>query len=221
MGRNNEQSTRNAASYRESVTNENTSMVVMIDNYDSFTYNLVQYLAELGSEVRVFRNDQITVDEVIAMAPSHIVLSPGPCTPNEAGICLDLVGRIGWVETQRIPILGVCLGHQAIAQAYGATITRAREIMHGKVSAIHHTGSGVFQGLPTPFNATRYHSLIVQDKTLPECLKVTAWTEHPQNLRDEVMGIRHETLPIEGVQFHPESILTDHGHKILKNFLET
>lgn len=193
----------------------------MIDNYDSFTFNLVQYLAELGSEVRVFRNDQITVDEVIALVPSHIVLSPGPCTPNEAGICLDLVGRIGWGETQRIPILGVCLGHQAIAQAFGATITRAREIMHGKVSAIHHTGSGVFRDLPTPFNATRYHSLIVQDNTLPECLKVTAWTERPQNVRDEVMGIRHKTLPIEGVQFHPESILTDHGHKILKNFLET
>lgn len=196
-------------------------MIIMIDNYDSFTYNLVQYLAELGAEVQVFRNDRITVDEIAAKQPSHIVLSPGPCTPNEAGICLDLVEQIGKTGTRRIPILGVCLGHQAIAQAFGATVTRARQIMHGKVSAIHHSGSGVFLNLPTPFNATRYHSLIVQGSDLPKCFEVTAWTERRPGERDEIMGIRHETLPIEGVQFHPESILTDHGHEMLKNFLKT
>jgi anthranilate synthase component 2 len=191
-------------------------MMVMIDNYDSFTYNLVQYLGELGADVRTFRNDQITVDEVAALKPSHIVLSPGPCTPNEAGICLDLIGRLAG----RFPILGVCLGHQSIGQAFGGQVVRARDVMHGKTSRIHHTGSGVFRALPTPFTATRYHSLIVADAGLPDCLEVTAWTERGDGGRDEIMGLRHRTLPVEGVQFHPESILTEHGHDLLRNFLE-
>ncbi|MGH8540119.1 MAG: anthranilate synthase component II [Stenotrophobium sp.] len=191
-------------------------MILMIDNYDSFTYNLVQYLGELGAEVQVHRNDQITVDEAAALNPSHIVLSPGPCTPNEAGICLDLIGRL----KGRFPILGVCLGHQAIGQAFGGTVARARAVMHGKVSPIHHTGVGVFRGLPSPYTATRYHSLIVEKDDLPDCLEVTAWTQHADGARDEIMGMRHKTLAIEGVQFHPESILTEHGHALLKNFLE-
>jgi anthranilate synthase component 2 len=191
-------------------------MVLMIDNYDSFTYNLVQYLGELGADVRTHRNDQVTVDEVARLAPSHIVLSPGPCTPNEAGICLELIRRLAG----KVPILGVCLGHQCIGQAFGGTVVRAREVMHGKTSAIHHAGQGVFRDLPAPFTATRYHSLIVADRGFPAELEVTAWTRHEDGARDEVMGLRHKSLPVEGVQFHPESILTEHGHDLLRNFLE-
>ena len=192
-------------------------MVLMIDNYDSFTYNLVQYLGELGAEVQTHRNDQITVKEVAAFKPSHIVLSPGPCTPNEAGICLALIDEL----KGKFPILGVCLGHQSIGQAFGGKVVRAREVMHGKTSRIHHRGEGVFRALPAPFTATRYHSLIVQDAGLPDCLEVTAWTERDDGARDEIMGLRHRTLPVEGVQFHPESILTEHGHDLLRNFLES
>jgi anthranilate synthase component II len=189
-------------------------MIVMIDNYDSFTYNLVQYLGELGAEVRVHRNDQITVDEVAAMKPTHVVLSPGPCTPNEAGICLELIDRL----KGRFPILGVCLGHQAIGQAFGGKVVRARSVMHGKTSPIHHRSRGVFTALPTPFTATRYHSLIVD--RAPGDFDLTAWTQHPDGSVDEIMGLKHQSLPIEGVQFHPESILTEHGHDLLRNFLE-
>lgn len=191
-------------------------MILMIDNYDSFTYNLVQYFGELGQEVEVHRNDQITVAEVAARKPSHIVLSPGPCTPNEAGICLDLIAQL----KGRFPILGVCLGHQSIGQAFGGQVVRARQVMHGKVSPVHHRQQGVFAGLPSPFTATRYHSLIVEKSTLPADFEVTAWTAHADGGVDEIMGLRHKTLPIEGVQFHPESILTEHGHAMLKNFLE-
>ncbi|MGH8505485.1 MAG: anthranilate synthase component II [Stenotrophobium sp.] len=191
-------------------------MVFVLDNYDSFTYNLVQYLGELGAEVQVHRNDQITVDQVAALKPSHIVLSPGPCTPNEAGICLSLIERL----QGRFPILGVCLGHQAIGQAFGGKVVRARAVMHGKVSLVHHDGSGVFRGLPSPYTATRYHSLIVESENLPSCLEVTAWTQHADGAHDEIMGMRHKALPIEGVQFHPESILTEHGHTLLRNFIE-
>ncbi|HUP91716.1 MAG TPA: aminodeoxychorismate/anthranilate synthase component II [Solimonas sp.] len=191
-------------------------MLLMIDNYDSFTYNLVQYFGELGAEVEVHRNDCITVEQVAALAPSHIVLSPGPCTPNEAGICLDLIERL----KGRFPILGVCLGHQAIGQAFGGVVRRAHDVMHGKTSQIHHAGQGVFRGLPTPYTATRYHSLIVERPGFPDALEVTAWTQGADGAPDEVMGLRHRSLPIEGVQFHPESILTEHGHALLKNFLE-
>lgn len=191
-------------------------MILMIDNYDSFTYNLVQYLGELGAEVQVYRNDQITVDEVAATRPSHIILSPGPCTPNEAGICLSLIDRL----KGQFPILGVCLGHQAIGQAFGGTVKRARSVMHGKVSPMYHSGQGVFRGLPSPYTATRYHSLIVDRADLPSCLEETAWTQREDGTRDEIMGVRHKTLPIEGVQFHPESILTEHGHALLRNFVE-
>jgi anthranilate synthase component II len=191
-------------------------MIVMIDNYDSFTYNLVQYLGELGAEVKVFRNDAISVDDVAALNPSHIVLSPGPCTPNEAGICLDLIERL----KSRYPILGVCLGHQAIGQAFGGHVIRARQVMHGKTSAIHHRQKSVFRALPSPFTATRYHSLIVDAAALPDDLEITAWTQHADGSVDEIMGLQHKTLPIEGVQFHPESILTEHGHAMLKNFLD-
>jgi anthranilate synthase component 2 len=190
-------------------------MVLMIDNYDSFTYNLVQYLGELGAEVQTHRNDQITVEQVATLAPSHIVLSPGPCTPNEAGICLELIEKLAG----RIPILGVCLGHQSIGQAFGGKVLRARELMHGKTSKIHHTGEGVFRDLPSPYTATRYHSLIVAEADLPDSLEVTAWTQHADGRRDEIMGLKHKILPVEGVQFHPESILTEHGHTLLKNFL--
>ena len=190
-------------------------MVLMIDNYDSFTYNLVQYLGELGAEVRVHRNDQITVDEVARLKPSHIVLSPGPCTPNEAGICLELIEKLAG----KFPILGVCLGHQSIGQAFGGKVVRAQKVMHGKTSAIHHQSKGVFRGLPTPYTATRYHSLIVEKAGLPDCLEPIAWTQTENGANDEIMGLRHKTLPIEGVQFHPESILTEHGHALLKNFL--
>ncbi len=189
--------------------------VLMIDNYDSFTYNLVQYLGELGADVHTVRNDAIDLDGIGKLRPDRIVLSPGPCTPNEAGICLEVVRELSGV----IPILGVCLGHQAIGQAFGGEVVRAREVMHGKVSAMHHTGQGVFAGLKNPFEATRYHSLIVRRESLPSCLIETAWTEC-DGQRDEIMGFRHRELPVEGVQFHPESILTEHGHDLLRNFLE-
>jgi anthranilate synthase component 2 len=191
-------------------------MVLMIDNYDSFTYNLVQYLGELGEDVRVYRNDQITVDEIAALEPEAIVISPGPCTPNEAGISLELLRKI----SPRIPTLGVCLGHQAIGQAFGGQVVRARDVMHGKTSLIHHKGTGVFAGLPSPFRATRYHSLIVSRENLPAEFEITAWTENDNGEMDEIMGLRHRTLPVEGVQFHPESILTEHGHDLLRNFLQ-
>jgi anthranilate synthase component II len=190
-------------------------MILMIDNYDSFTYNLVQYLGELGADVQVHRNDQVTVKQVAALKPSHIVLSPGPCTPNEAGICLPLIHELAG----QFPILGVCLGHQSIGQAFGGKVVRAREVMHGKTSQIHHAGQGVFRGLREPFTATRYHSLIVEGESFPKELEVTAWTLQ-DGARDEVMGLKHKMLPIEGVQFHPESILTEHGHDLLRNFLE-
>jgi anthranilate synthase component 2 len=185
-------------------------MVLMIDNYDSFTYNLVQYLGELGVAVTVVRNDEISVDEVARLRPEKIVISPGPCSPNEAGISLEAIERLGG----KIPLLGVCLGHQAIGQAFGGKVVHARTLMHGKTSPIHHIGAGVFRGLPSPFVATRYHSLAVERDSLPDCLEVTAWTED-----GEIMGLRHKTLAVEGVQFHPESILTEHGHALLKNFL--
>ncbi|HHQ42564.1 MAG TPA: aminodeoxychorismate/anthranilate synthase component II [Chromatiales bacterium] len=188
----------------------------MIDNYDSFTWNLVQYLGELGAEVRVFRNDRITLEEVERLAPERIVISPGPCTPNEAGISVELVRRFAG----RVPILGVCLGHQCIGQAFGGRIVHAREIMHGKTSMIRHAAKGVFRGLPDPFEATRYHSLVIERESLPECLEVTAWTEREGGEMDEIMGVRHRELPVEGVQFHPESILTAVGHDLLRNFLE-
>ncbi len=191
-------------------------MLLMIDNYDSFTYNLVQYFGELGAEVRVVRNDEISVEAVLDMAPDQIVLSPGPCTPNEAGICLSLIERVAG----RIPMLGVCLGHQSIGQAFGARVVRAGAIMHGKTSPVFHNGRGVFAGLPSPYTATRYHSLIVAADGLPDCFEVTAWTQREDGSRDEIMGMRHRELPIEGVQFHPESILTEHGHALLKNFLD-
>ena len=185
-------------------------MLLMIDNYDSFTYNLVQYLGELGQEVCVVRNDEIDVDEIERLAPERIVISPGPCTPNEAGVSLPAVARFAG----KVPILGVCLGHQAVGQAFGGRVVHARTLMHGKVSAIHHSGTGVFRGLPTPFNATRYHSLAIERASCPEILEITAWTDD-----EEIMGVRHRTLAVEGVQFHPESILTEHGHTLLRNFL--
>jgi anthranilate synthase component 2 len=190
-------------------------MLLMIDNYDSFTFNLVQYLQMLGAEVRVERNDALTVSQVAALAPDKIVISPGPCTPNEAGISLSLVRELG----ARIPILGVCLGHQAIGQAYGGHVVRAGRIMHGKTSPIRHRGEGVFAGLPDGYAATRYHSLVVEQATLPECLEVTAWTELADGGVEEIMGLRHREHPVQGVQFHPESILTEHGHALLENFL--
>ncbi len=187
-------------------------MIVLIDNYDSFTYNLYQYLCELGADVRVVRNDAVTVAEVVAMAPERVVLSPGPCTPNEAGICVPLIHALAG----RVPMLGVCLGHQAIGAAYGGDVVRAPTLMHGKVSAVHHTGQGVFRGLPSPFTAIRYHSLVVARETLPDVLEVTAETADGL-----VMGFRHRAIPnLEGVQFHPESILTEHGHELLANFLD-
>jgi len=185
-------------------------MLLMIDYYDSFTYNLVQYLGELGEDVRVARNDEITLEEIDRLAPERIVISPGPCTPNEAGVSVPLLGRFAG----RIPILGVCLGHQAIGQAFGGRIVHARALMHGKISPIHHEGKGVFRGLPSPFNATRYHSLAIKRSSCPDCLEITAWTED-----GEIMGVRHRSLDVEGVQFHPESILTEHGHALLRNFL--
>ena len=191
-------------------------MLVMIDNYDSFTWNLVQYLGELGCETRVFRNDELTVAELEALEPDLLMISPGPCTPNEAGISVEAIQKLAG----RVPILGVCLGHQALGQAYGGDVVHASEIMHGKTSMIHHRGQGVFAGLPNPFEATRYHSLVVARDTLPDCLEITAWTETADGDFDEIMGLRHRELPIEGVQFHPESILTTNGHDLLRNFLQ-
>ena len=190
-------------------------MIVMIDNYDSFTYNLVQYFGELGEDVRVVRNDALSVAEIARLGPDRIVISPGPCTPNEAGVSLDVLRKLAG----RVPIFGVCLGHQAIGQAFGGKVVRAREIMHGKTSPVRHTGRGVFADLPDPFEATRYHSLVVDKSTLPDCLEITAWTEREDGAIDEIMGLRHRTLLVEGVQFHPESILTQHGHDLLRNFL--
>lgn len=185
-------------------------MLLMIDNYDSFTYNLVQYFGELNTEVKVFRNDEIDLDAVAALNPDHIVISPGPCTPSEAGISVPLIERFAG----QIPILGVCLGHQSIGQAFGGRIIHAKQLMHGKTSPVFHNNTGVFSDLPNPFRATRYHSLVIERETIPECLEITAWTED-----GEIMGVRHKTMPVEGVQFHPESILTEHGHQMLKNFL--
>ena len=191
-------------------------MLLMLDNYDSFTFNLVQYLQELGAEVRVERNDALTVEQIARLAPQRIVISPGPCTPNEAGVSLAVIERLGATT----PILGVCLGHQALGQVYGGNVVRAGRIMHGKTSPIRHEGRGVFAGLPDRFEATRYHSLVVDKATLPDCLEVTAWTENEDGSVEEIMGLRHRAHPVEGVQFHPESILTQHGHALLKNFLE-
>ena len=190
-------------------------MLLMIDNYDSFTYNLVQYLGELGEDVQVFRNDQITVPAIAELHPERIVLSPGPCTPNEAGVSLATIAAFAG----EIPIFGVCLGHQTIGQAFGGHIVRAGHVMHGKTSAVHHHGQGVFAGLPNPFTVVRYHSLVIEKATLPDCLEITAWTETPDGELEEIMGVRHQTLPVEGVQFHPESILTEHGYALLQNFL--
>jgi len=190
-------------------------MLLMIDNYDSFTYNVVQYLGELGADVVVHRNDEISLAEIERLAPEMIVISPGPCTPNEAGISMDVIREFGG----RTPILGICLGHQALGQVFGGRVVRARQVMHGKTSLIHHDGQGVFRSLPQPFEATRYHSLIVARESLPDCLEITAWTELDNGELDEIMGLRHRELPIEGVQFHPESILTTTGHALLRNFL--
>ncbi len=190
-------------------------MLLMIDNYDSFTYNLVQYLGELGVEVRVFRNDEIGIEEIEGLQPEQIVVSPGPCTPAEAGISVAAIKHFAG----RIPILGVCLGHQSIGQAFGGKIVHAREVMHGKTSPIHHADSGVFSGLENPFRATRYHSLVIEKASLPDCLEITAWTQQPDGEMDEIMGVRHKTLAAQGVQFHPESILTQFGHAMLKNFI--
>ena len=191
-------------------------MLLMIDNYDSFTYNLVQYFGELGQEVKVVRNDAMTVDEIAALGCTRIVISPGPCTPDQAGVSLEVLERL----SGRLPILGVCLGHQSLGQAFGGKVIRAKSIMHGKTSPIHHKGVGVFAGLPSPFLATRYHSLVVEKQSLPDCLEITAWTEHDDGSFDEIMGLRHKTLDVEGVQFHPESILTEYGHAMLRNFLQ-
>jgi anthranilate synthase component 2 len=187
-------------------------MLLLIDNYDSFTYNLVHYLGELGADVQVWRNDAIDTQEAMALKPAGILLSPGPCTPNEAGVCLSLVEAAAETGT---PLMGVCLGHQSIGQAFGGNVVRCHEIVHGKMGKMHHTGKGVFSGLPTPFDATRYHSLVVERETLPECLEITAELED-----GTIMGLRHKELPIEGVQFHPESIASEHGHALLKNFLD-
>jgi len=192
-------------------------MLIMIDNYDSFTYNLVQYLGELKADVKVFRNDEISVAEIAAMAPDHIMISPGPCTPNEAGISIEAIHHFAG----QVPILGVCLGHQSIGQAFGGDIVHAGQIMHGKTSMMHHNNKGVFHSLPDPFEATRYHSLVIDKHTLPECLEMTAWTQDKEGNIDEIMGVRHKELAIEGVQFHPESILSEHGHQMLQSFLNT
>ncbi|MFT7413996.1 MAG: anthranilate synthase component 2 [Methylophagaceae bacterium] len=191
-------------------------MLLMIDNYDSFTYNLVQYFGELGADVHVHRNDKITIEEIEALNPEKIVVSPGPCTPNEAGISLEVIKHFAGKK----PILGVCLGHQAIGQAFGGEIIHARAIMHGKTSPVYHKNIGVFAGLNNPIIATRYHSLVINKNALPDCFEVTAWTQNEDDSLDEVMGVRHKTLPLEGVQFHPESILTEQGHTLLKNFLD-
>ena len=192
-------------------------MLLMIDNYDSFTYNLVQYFGELGAQVEVHRNDQITLEQIEALKPARIVISPGTCTPNEAGVSLAVIEHFAG----KLPLLGVCLGHQSIGQAFGAKVVHARTIMHGKTSMMHHHDVGVFKGLKNPLEATRYHSLVLAADSLPDCLEVTAWTEDENGELDAIMGVRHKTLAIEGVQFHPESILTECGHEMLKNFLET
>lgn len=191
-------------------------MILMIDNYDSFTYNIVQYLLELGADVVVHRNDEIDLDGITALKPEKIVISPGPCTPNEAGISMPCIEHFAGT----IPILGICLGHQSIGQVFGGQVVRAKEVMHGKTSPIHHNAAGVFRNLAGPFTATRYHSLVVEQNSLPECLEVTAWTEADGQI-DEIMGLRHRELAIEGVQFHPESILSEHGHALLQNFLQS
>ncbi|MEO7916540.1 MAG: aminodeoxychorismate/anthranilate synthase component II [Dokdonella sp.] len=190
-------------------------MLLMIDNYDSFTFNLVQYLGELGQDVKVIRNDELSVAEIAALRPERIVISPGPCTPNEAGVSLAVMREL----SSSIPVFGVCLGHQALGQAFGGTVVRARQIMHGKTSPMYHNNVGVFAGLPSPFEATRYHSLVVERESLPECLEITAWTQNDDGSIDEIMGLRHRDTGTEGVQFHPESILTCHGHDLLRNFL--
>ena len=190
-------------------------MLLMIDNYDSFTFNLVQYFGELGEDVNVVRNDELSVAQITALSPQRIVISPGPCTPNEAGVSLAVLREL----SASVPVFGVCLGHQSIGQAFGGQVVRAKKIMHGKTSMIHHTGTGVFRGLPSPFEATRYHSLVVEKDSLPDCLEITAWTEDEHGAFDEIMGLRHRELAVEGVQFHPESILTQHGHDLLRNFL--
>ncbi len=191
-------------------------MILMIDNYDSFTYNLVQYLGELRAEVKVVRNDDITLDDIAALAPEKIVISPGPCTPNEAGVSLDVIAHFAG----RIPLLGVCLGHQSIGQAFGGKVIRAPQVMHGKTSPVFHAGKGVFTGLKNPLQATRYHSLVIDKESLPDCLEITAWTQNPDGGMGEIMGVRHKTLAVEGVQFHPESILSEQGHELLNNFLQ-
>ncbi|HBO0861339.1 aminodeoxychorismate/anthranilate synthase component II [Pseudomonas aeruginosa] len=190
-------------------------MLLMIDNYDSFTYNLVQYFGELKAEVKVVRNDELSVEQIEALAPERIVLSPGPCTPNEAGVSLAVIERFAG----KLPLLGVCLGHQSIGQAFGGEVVRARQVMHGKTSPIHHKDLGVFAGLANPLTVTRYHSLVVKRESLPKCLEITAWTQLDDGSVDEIMGVRHKTLNVEGVQFHPESILTEQGHELLANFL--
>ncbi|MDN6319249.1 MAG: aminodeoxychorismate/anthranilate synthase component II [Marinobacter sp.] len=192
-------------------------MLLMIDNYDSFTYNVVQYLAELGAEVQVHRNDEITVEEIEALNPERLVISPGPCTPNEAGVSMDVIKHFAG----KVPILGVCLGHQAIGQAFGGKIIRAGRVMHGKVSPVYHQNTGVFRGLNNPLQATRYHSLAIEQASLPDCLEMTAWTRNSDGSVEEIMGVRHKTLAIEGVQFHPESIMSEQGHELLRNFLRT
>lgn len=190
-------------------------MILMIDNYDSFTYNIVQYLGELNAQVKVVRNDEVSIAEIEAMAPEKIVISPGPCTPNEAGISVETIKHF----SGRIPLLGICLGHQSIGQAFGGKIVRAREVMHGKISPIYHADKGVFRGLKSPLDATRYHSLVIDKASLPDCLEITAWTQAEDGEMDEIMGVRHRQLAVEGVQFHPESILSEHGHDLLRNFL--
>jgi len=188
----------------------------MIDNYDSFTYNVVQYFGELGADVKVFRNDEITIEEIEALNPDHLVISPGPCTPNEAGVSVDAIKYFAG----KLPILGVCLGHQSIGQAFGGNIIRAGQVMHGKTSDVFHEDKGVFANLSNPFTATRYHSLVIEKDTLPDCLEVTAWTQNEDGSIEEIMGVQHKTLAIQGVQFHPESILTQHGHDLFANFLK-
>lgn len=192
-------------------------MILMIDNYDSFTYNIVQYLGELGADVQVYRNDAISLAEIEQLGPEKIVISPGPCSPSEAGISIDVIKHFAG----KLPILGVCLGHQSIGQAFGGKVVRARQVMHGKLSPVYHDNTGVFRDLPSPFTATRYHSLVVDLVSLPDCLQMTAWTQHADGSVDEIMGLRHKTLDLEGVQFHPESILSEHGHQLLKNFLNS
>ncbi len=191
-------------------------MLLMIDNYDSFTYNVVQYLAELGADVQVHRNDEITIEQIEALNPERLVISPGPCTPNEAGISMAAIRHFAG----KVPILGICLGHQAIGQVYGGDVIRAGRVMHGKVSPVFHKDIGVFRGLSNPLQATRYHSLVIDKATLPDCLEVTAWTRNDDGSIEEIMGVRHKTLPIEGVQFHPESIMTEYGHQLLRNWME-